>query len=185
MTDDELINGIREGSPEAEQAFDRRFRPVVADRASYHRIPHPENDDVVQRALWQAVKALRAGRFEGRATLETWVFRIGVNACLDYWRQSRRAESDLPMALDAEVVSAPALDPMLRLALERAMATLRPFERVVLMLHLRGWTTDGMAGLVHRPAGTVGRILAQAKKSLRHALSAEGYGQSSRQRGQR
>ena len=48
-------------------------------------------EDVVQEAILKAWRSL--ARFEGRASVQTWLYRIATNACLDELdRRPRRAE---------------------------------------------------------------------------------------------
>ncbi len=61
-----------------------------------------EAEDVVQETYLRALKAY--DRFEGRASVRTWLFRIATNACLTALEQ--RARRPLPSGLGA-----PATDP--------------------------------------------------------------------------
>ena len=54
-------------------------------------------DDAVQECLVRAWQA--AGRFEGRASVRSWVYRIATNVCLDLLRSRQRRA--LPMDLSS------------------------------------------------------------------------------------
>jgi RNA polymerase sigma-70 factor (ECF subfamily) len=83
-------------------ALDREYRELVeAHRAELHAHCYRmlgsvhDAEDALQDALLRAWRGL--GRFEGRSSRRTWLYRIATNACLDViGRRSRRA---LPMDL--------------------------------------------------------------------------------------
>src|SRR6187401_1189762 len=58
-------------------------------------------DDAVQECMVRAWQA--AGRFEGRSSVRSWVYRIATNVCLDLLRSRQRRA--LPMDLSSPVPS--------------------------------------------------------------------------------
>src|SRR5437764_2976105 len=82
--------------------------------------PH-DAEDVVQETLLRAWRTLE--RFERRASVHTWLYRIATNACLDELeRRPRRPEPVQPYP-DArlEAVASPIADPAARYALHEGM----------------------------------------------------------------
>jgi RNA polymerase sigma factor (sigma-70 family) len=78
-------------------------------------------EDRVQETLLRAWRAL--GRFEPRAQVQTWLYRIATNACLDELeRRPRRPEpvDPFPDAL-ADQAAAPTYDPVARYAIREGM----------------------------------------------------------------
>jgi RNA polymerase sigma factor (sigma-70 family) len=56
-------------------------------------------EDVLQETLLAAWQGL--GRFERRASLRTWLYRVATNRCLNALRSaSRRPRADLPLETD-------------------------------------------------------------------------------------
>ncbi|MST33470.1 sigma-70 family RNA polymerase sigma factor [Acidimicrobiaceae bacterium USS-CC1] len=47
-----------------------------------------EAEDAVQETMLRAWRA--SGRFEGRSSVRTWLYRIATNICLDEQRSGRR-----------------------------------------------------------------------------------------------
>ena len=78
-------------------------------------------EDVAQETLLKAWRSL--DRFERRASVQTWLYRIATNACLDeIERRPRRAEPVVEPYPDARLADAasPVLDPAARYASARA-----------------------------------------------------------------
>src|SRR6478752_7036458 len=74
-------------------------------------------EDVVQEAILKAWRSL--ARFEGRASVQTWLYRIATNACLDELdRRPRRAEPAVDPYPDERLADAvaPVVDPAARYA---------------------------------------------------------------------
>src|SRR5205807_8467909 len=77
---------------EVERTLERHRRELTG--YCYRMLGSPfEAEDAVQETLLRAWRSRE--RFEGRATLRSWLYRIATNVCLDSLRgRSRRA---LPM----------------------------------------------------------------------------------------
>jgi RNA polymerase sigma-70 factor, ECF subfamily len=116
--------------------------------------------EAVQEAFARAVRDRR--RFDGRGTLEAWVWRIVVNAARDAGRRSRRGDS------------APGNDMVLgeeRLASELPLALLTERQREVVFLHyFADLGYEEIAVALAISPGTVGATLTAARRTLRRAL---------------
>ena len=151
-------------------------------------------DDAVQETFVRAWQAL--GRFEGRSSLRSWVYRIATNVCLDTLRgRSRRAlpmdlSSPVPAATaptdvlgdeawltpvpDAEIATANA-DPAqravaresIRLAFVAALQHLPPRQRAVLILReVLCWQAAEVAELLETTVASVNSALQRARATL-------------------
>jgi len=148
-----------------------------------------EAEDVLQDAYVRAFDALRSGRFDGRSSPETWLYRIVTNAALDamqarkrrrWWGLGgggRRGEPSEPgpggeaeVAEHAEQVSSAerlAAREALR-ELEGWMADLPPEQRTALILkELEGLPTSEVATIMGSSVGAVEQRLVRARAALR------------------
>ena len=127
-----------------------------------------EAEDATQDAFTSA--------WRQRATLrdpdkfEAWFGRILVNGCRDRLRRRARVRR-LPDAREEEQVADPASAALDRDVLGRALASLDPDRRIVVIL--RFWadlSVDDIAARLAIPAGTVKSRLHSSMRALRAAL---------------
>jgi RNA polymerase sigma-70 factor (ECF subfamily) len=153
-----------------------------------------EADDAVQDTLLRAWRGL--DRFEGRATVRSWLYRIATNVCLDMLkgRQRRARPMDLgpaggpdgpvgemlPEVTWVEPVPdvrvAPEGDPAavaesretIRLAFIAALQRLPPRQRAVLILcEVLRWQAAEVAELLETSVASVNSALQRARATLR------------------
>ena len=123
-------------------------------------------DDVLQEAYVRAFRALP--RFRGDSSLETWLYRIVYNACVDDLRRHR--EHETLEEWDERLVAAPT-EPEERLDLAAALASLPPELRaVVLLVDAEGLSYAEAADVLGAPAGTIASRLNRARSHLQALL---------------
>jgi RNA polymerase sigma-70 factor, ECF subfamily len=141
-------------------------------------------DDVAQEALLRVWKAL--ARFEPRASLQTWLFRVLTNACLDeIERRPRRPEpvDPFPDELRGEadvLIYDPAARYALRegmeLALLAAIQLLPGRQRAVLILRdVLGWKGPEVAELLETTVASVNSALQRARATVDATLPDRAY----------
>jgi RNA polymerase sigma-70 factor (ECF subfamily) len=153
-----------------------------------------EAEDAVQETLLRAWRGL--DRFEGRAALRSWLYRIATNVCLDMAsaRQRRARPIDLGPASSADAGLGPPLpesawlepipdarvmpsggDPAevalaresVRLAFVAALQHLPPRQRAVLVLReVLRWKADEVAELLGSTVASVNSALQRARSTL-------------------
>jgi RNA polymerase sigma-70 factor (ECF subfamily) len=140
-----------------------------------------EARDVAQEVFLQVYR--RLGRFEGRSSLKTWIYRIVVNHCHNRRRFWHRHGRDREEALD-ERFAAPesrggGQSSPYELACSRerarkvqaALLTL-PFEQrsVLVLRELEGLSCEEVSAALGIPDGTVKSRLSRAREALRRRL---------------
>ncbi len=139
-----------------------------------------EAEDITQEVFIRAFQGM--GRFDGRSSLRTWLFRIAYNLCVDASRKRSRSTQDVSL-MDAdgeETMELPdsrwnpetlVLDDELRAVIERAISTMSEKLKTVLLLHDReelGY--EELAGMLNIPVGTVKSRLFLARAHVQKAV---------------
>ncbi len=142
-------------------------------------------EDLTQEIFVRAY--LNINSFQGRASLNTWLFRIATNICIDYNRKhsrlkglttsltrddaSEESDGELQIADDRFDPERLTLNQELGVQLKRAMDDLPEKHRAVVLLHdIQGLAYEEIAGIVDCPVGTVKSRLFNARLSLRETL---------------
>jgi RNA polymerase sigma-70 factor (ECF subfamily) len=136
-------------------------------------------DDATQEAMIAIVRGLP--RFDGRAAVTTWMYRIATNAALDELRRRKRRPA-LQVVRDADErgpareVADPrahrAVDAVAdRLAIEEALAELSDeFRTAVVLRDVADFDYAEIAEVLDLPAGTVKSRIARGRAQLVAAL---------------
>src|SRR4051812_26498145 len=141
--------------------------------------PH-DAEDLTQETLLRAWRSL--DRFERRASVHTWLYRIATNACLDELERRPRRPAVQPYPDDrlADAVS-PVADPAARYALREGMelAFLTAIQRlpgrqraVLILRDVLGWTGAEVAELLESTVAAVNSALQSARATIDQVLPA-------------
>jgi RNA polymerase sigma-70 factor (ECF subfamily) len=171
--DQALARSAAAGDSSAFEALYRRhaarIHGVVVRLVGYDRA---RAEDLVQEAFVRAWQALPAYRFE--SAFGTWLHRLAVNTALMDLRaaRSRPRGSDDEDALDqVGATDSAGHSTALSLDLERAVATLPPRARAVLVLYdVEGWKHEEIAGALGMAVGSSKAQLHRARGLLRERL---------------
>lgn len=133
---------------------------------AYRMLGHAEDaEDMLQEIFLLAFRKLST--FKGDSSLGTWLYRLGVNACLDRLRSKARRNDQQTEWLDGEVppIAATTADDgrsvVSRLDLERALRELPAGCRAAFLLH-------DVEGFEHREIATMLGIAEGTSKSQVH-----------------
>jgi RNA polymerase sigma-70 factor (ECF subfamily) len=126
-------------------------------------------EDVVQEAFVKAHRELVAGRFDGRSTVKTWLYRIVTHASIDALRS--RARRQVPAdEIQARAWEGAALVES-RVALREHSELLEGLpaeQRAALVLKaVEGLTTPEIASILSCSEGAVEQRLVRARAALR------------------
>jgi RNA polymerase sigma-70 factor, ECF subfamily len=159
-----------------------------------------EADDAVQETLVRAWRGL--DRFDGRASLRTWLYRIATNVCLDLLGERARRERPIaigpPGTVDDALVERPrthwlepipdaqalpaeadpaeraALRQSIRLAFVAALQHLPPRQRAALLLaDVLGWSAAEVAEALGTSVPAVNSALQRARATLAERAPAD------------
>ncbi len=176
----ELLDRARRGDQRAYGELVRLHQRRIFSLSVQMLADRGEAEDAVQETFLRAWRAL--DRFDGRSELSTWLYRIGVNVCLNALRRRRRVRAD---DLHDPRLPEPAADPtqgrndpaqaaavaQLSRRLARALDALSPSLRTtVILVLIQGMPHKDAAGVLGCPEGTVAWRIHEARRRLREAL---------------
>lgn len=183
---------IERAKAQDETAFDQIVE-LYSDRLYNYilrMVGNPQDaEDVLQEVFLRAYQGLP--NFDGRSKLNTWLFQIATNLCIDFYRRrSRRiqtvpfqtgssdwfdtepeevefADTQLPNPMEA------LLDKELQQVVERALEALSPKLKTVLLLYdVEGLSYEEIAQALRIPMGTVKSRLHLARSEVQKQVSA-------------
>jgi RNA polymerase sigma-70 factor (ECF subfamily) len=174
------------GSGELEQRLEEHRAELTA--YSYRMLGSPfEAEDAVQETFIRAWRGFE--RFEGRAALRSWLYRIATNVCLDMLSGRERRARPIDLGPASEPIEAnlntlpeatwiqptPNPDPAelavshdtIRLAFVAALQHLPPRQRAVLILcEVLRWKAAEVAELLETSVASVNSALQRARATL-------------------
>lgn len=140
-----------------------------------------EAADIAQEVFVRAFQSI--GRFDGRSSIRTWLFRIAHNLCVDRARRSSRAPSELRIDAASDETEAleirddrwdpqeVALSEEMQSIVEAGIAGMSDKLRTVLVLHDREeMAYEDIAKVLDIPVGTVKSRLFLARAHLQNVL---------------
>ncbi|MDP3276021.1 MAG: sigma-70 family RNA polymerase sigma factor [Deltaproteobacteria bacterium] len=178
--DETLLERARNGDRAAFGALVQAHYPRVRRLALHLTRSQGEADDVAQETFVRAWRAIE--RFDGRAELYTWLYRICVNVSLNLKRSRRREEltGDDPR-LEKPSESSPAADPATMAMQSQAYATLssalnalsESLRVTLVMACVESVPYAEIAQTLGCSEGTVAWRVHEARRKLRDALGDE------------
>jgi RNA polymerase sigma-70 factor (ECF subfamily) len=138
-------------------------------------------EDIAQETLMRAWRTL--DRFEQRSSLQTWLYRIATNACLDELERRPRRPQPVDPYPDSRLEDAeePLADPAARYAMREgielafltAIQRLPGRQRAILILRdVLGWTAPEVAELLESTVAGVNSALQRARATIDAELPA-------------
>jgi RNA polymerase sigma-70 factor (ECF subfamily) len=128
-----------------------------------------DQEDLTQEILLQVWSAMP--RFEGKAKVSTWIYRIALNTALVWQRKERKRSNQIPL-LEIEDLPGGTNDPSLaqdRELVEALYAAIRRLTRIegaLLMMYLDDLSYREMAKVLGISEDYVGVKLNRAKRTL-------------------
>lgn len=165
-----LIERLRAGSESAYRELYVAYADDVYRVGRRFVYSDAEAEEVVQEVFISAFRYIH--RFQGRARLRTWLYRITVNRALKrrrWWTRRREVGADPLGRWQAAEVPADvrARDRQALAAVRRCIDGLEPRKRAVLVLHeLEGLDTREIAEILECPRSTVLTRLSRARADL-------------------
>jgi RNA polymerase sigma-70 factor (ECF subfamily) len=130
-------------------------------------------EDLYQEIALQLWRSLH--RFEGRASLDTWVYRVALNTAIDFVRRDRRRDAR-EVSADAPEIPVPSRSPDPVAILQEFAASLGDIDRAVLVMYVDGVAQRDIGDVVGLSEGAVGVRIHRLKMAFRKAYVEERHG---------
>ncbi len=169
-----LIQQFKAGDLSIFEIIIKKYQDRIYNLCRY-LLGHPQDaEDAAQDVFIKGYRNLK--HFKPESSLYTWLYRIGVNTCLDYKRKS------LPEPLKdeslAEALSSAEPSPEQHYqsketgrAIRAAMDRLPVDSRAVIVLReIEGLSYEEMAEVLNTSVGTIKSRLSRAREELRRLL---------------
>ena len=173
--DSALVHALRARDEKAfEQLIDRYYTPMLRIATGFVR-SHEEAEEVIQDT-WIAVLS-GIGRFEGRSSFKTWLFRILLNRARTRGAREARMvpfshHSDIDVPAVAPDAESAVLSAELRERIEAAIADLPYNQREVITLRdVEGWDAAEVCETLELTAANQRVLLHRARMKVRDALA--------------
>jgi RNA polymerase sigma-70 factor (ECF subfamily) len=171
--DREAIEASQRGDREAFDRLVQRYQRDVYRLCYRYLNRHEDADDVAQEVFLRAYRAI--GRFRGDSAFSTWLYRIAVNACLNFRAARKPPAVEVPDALPDPTPGAESRverDERSRRVRE-AVSRLPEKQRATVILKVyHDLTHEEVAGILGATVGTVKANLFHALGNLRKSLGA-------------
>lgn len=171
----ELVERCQGGSAEAFEELYRQHSGRLYNLAFRMTGSAEEAEDLLQDVFLHAHRKL--GSFRGESSLGTWLYRLGMNQCLDYLRGRQVKMGRATDSLDDDAAAEPAArapavpTAISRLDLDRAIAKLPEGCRAVFLLHdVEGFDHGEVAAVLGISEGTSKSQVHKARVKLRAML---------------
>ncbi len=179
-----MIERLRAGEPEAWSDFIARYRRLMWSAIHRSNVRYSAGwdesamEDLYEESLYKLLrrdgKALAS--WQGRCSLETWIYRIVRNVCIDHLRrESRRPtaaefeEERAAVPADGGPTSREDSDGDLRLSLEQAMSSALDARETlaVKLIYFEGFTYREVAERFDMSVGAISGYVYRALAKLR------------------
>ena len=176
ISDLELVRKAAAGDHEAFHALVDRHAKNLFRVALSLSATRADAEDLVQETYAGAFKSL--ARFDGRASVKTWLTRILMRRAADAWRSGRRTRGTARLdddggdsAQGGRPVGSSTVAVDRRLDVQTMLERLAPDHRQILILReMNGMSYAEIASALEIPQGTVESRLHRAREELRRRL---------------
>ena len=166
LDESQLIQACIAGRPDAFDVIVERHRRTVYQLCYRFVGNHEDASDLSQDVFLRAFRGLKS--FRGGASLKTWLYRIGVNTCLNRVTVKKPVTEDIDARQHVDTGHESPADRVLReergVRVRTAIAQLPPKQRATLVLRM-------YQELSHEEiAGVLGSSVGAVKANFFHAL---------------
>lgn len=173
-----LVERHRRGDPAAFDEIFARYERMVFNLALRMSGDREEASDLSQDVFLRVYR--HVGRFKGRSSLKTWVYRVALNCCRSQAARRRPVTQPLPEAPEQvleglqDETSSPERHALARDAGRQLVRALRqlpnPYREAVVLRDIQGLSYREIASVLRVRIGTVRSRIARGRDRLRRIV---------------
>ena len=176
LSEADLIAACLAGDPGAFDLIVERHRRSVYQLCYRFVGNHEDASDLSQDVFLRAYRGLRS--FRGQSTIATWLYRIGVNVCLNRVSVKRPASEPIEEQQHVDTAIESPAERVLRgeraVRVRKAIAELPPKQRAALILRVyQEMSHQEIAGVLGSSVGAVKANVFHALQNLKRLLGGE------------
>lgn len=155
-----------ENSSQTEQAFIEaieQYKQLIYKVCYMYSSNGSELNDLYQEVvvnLWRGFK-----NFKGDSALSTWIYRVGLNTCISYYRKTLSRPQTVTLTDTLEVFEDSSKTEQIR-ELYRLVNKLNKFERALILLWLDNKTYEEIADIMGLSRNTIASKLKRIKTKI-------------------
>ncbi|MBN2400207.1 MAG: sigma-70 family RNA polymerase sigma factor [Candidatus Aminicenantes bacterium] len=168
-SDLELLARIAAGDQDAFARLVRCHQGNVFNLAYRFSRGRPDAEDLTQEIFFKVWRHARS--FKGQAAFSTWLYRLAVNACLNYRKKKKSRPESLPLpgdlAADTDAAGAEIIERERQRILDQAVDALPVRQKMVLILaHFESKSYEEIAAIMNISISAVETLLFRARQNL-------------------
>ena len=152
-------------------------KKILYKVASLYCANAQDRQDLMQETAVQLWRSY--GRFDGRSSFSTWMYRVALNVAISWVRDDSRRRKHA--ATDADVIDTALADeatndapPHLRVFLSQLLASLNELDRALVLLYLEGHDQDAIAAILGLTGTNVATKINRIKTRLQREHGGSG-----------
>ena len=123
-----------------------------------------EVNDLFQETLINLWRGFN--KFEGRANIRTWIYRVSLNTCISIHSKKKRMKT-LPLSMDINLFEDRDEDTRQIDLLRHRISRLQPFDRAIVLLWLENLSYDDIAAITGISVKNVSVKLVRIREQLK------------------
>lgn len=178
MNDGDIIGLVLKGQVEAYAFLVDKYKNLICDLCYKYTYDYNEAQDLSQEIFLKAYRKLDA--FKGDSSFSTWLYRIGVNTCIDWARKNKKRSPTLSIDGDECIERLPSHNPSpedealegekRELIREAVIGLPEKYRTVVILYNYKNLSISEISTVLGIPLKTVQTRLYRAKKILKSKL---------------
>jgi len=174
---EKLVEGLKKGDEDAFRFFMAKYKEIVYDIIYSVAGNSPEVDDIAQSVFITVFRKIH--KFKGKSALSTWLYRVTVNKCKDFFRKRKptveMSEEMLTPALlhsgkGTGKSSASPLEEILNEKFAKALLAELPVKyRIPVVLRIEGFSYKEIAETLKISLEKVKIFIFRAREKMREA----------------